>query len=127
MSRAGDCDALVLAAVAAFGALDILVNNIVVAVAGNVVDPGEAEWDRVLNLSLKTMFLASKSAVPVMAAKGSGAIVNIGSISGSRGGDYVGYAAAKGGVNPLTVARPPSPAPPGTPANPTPPPPLTTP
>jgi len=51
-------------------------------VAGDVVDTSEADWDRVLNLSLTTMFLASKSAVPVVAAKGSGAIVNIGSISG---------------------------------------------
>jgi NAD(P)-dependent dehydrogenase (short-subunit alcohol dehydrogenase family) len=57
----------------------------------------------VLDLSLTTMFLASKSAVPVMAAKRSGAIVNISSITGSRGGNYVGYAAAKGGVNALTV------------------------
>jgi NAD(P)-dependent dehydrogenase (short-subunit alcohol dehydrogenase family) len=103
MTRAADCDAMVRAAVDAFGTLDILVNNIGVAVAGNVVDTSEADWDRVLNLSLKTMFLASKSAIPVMAAKGSGAIVNIGSISGSRGGNYVGYAAAKGGVNALTV------------------------
>lgn len=47
----------------------------------------EADWDRVLSISLKTMFLASKSAVPVMATKGAGAIVNIGSISGSRGGN----------------------------------------
>lgn len=103
MTRAGDCAAMVAAAVDTFGTLDILVNNIGVSVAGNVVDTDEADWDRVLDLSLKTMFLASKSAVPVMAAKGAGAIVNIGSIAGARGGNYVGYAAAKGGVHALTV------------------------
>ncbi|ONH25103.1 SDR family NAD(P)-dependent oxidoreductase [Pseudofrankia asymbiotica] len=103
MTSAADCDAMVGAALDAFGTVDILINNIGVAHAGNVVDTSEAVWDRILGLSLKTMFLASKSAVPVMAAKGAGAIVNIGSITGSRGGNYVGYAAAKGGVNALTV------------------------
>jgi NAD(P)-dependent dehydrogenase (short-subunit alcohol dehydrogenase family) len=103
MTKAADCDAMVRAAVDAFGPLDILVNNIGVAHAGNVVDTTEETWDRVLSLSLKTTFLASKSAVPVMAAKRSGAIVNISSITGARGGNYVAYAAAKGGVNALTV------------------------
>jgi NAD(P)-dependent dehydrogenase (short-subunit alcohol dehydrogenase family) len=103
MTSAADCDAMVGAAISAFGTVDILVNNIGVARAGNVVDTSEADWDRILDLSLKTMFLASKSAIPVMAEKGAGAIVNIGSIAGSRGGNYVGYAAAKGGVNGLTV------------------------
>jgi NAD(P)-dependent dehydrogenase (short-subunit alcohol dehydrogenase family) len=103
MTRAADCDAMVRAAVDAFGTVDILVNNIGVAHAGNVVDTSEETWDRVLRLSLKTTFLASKSAVPVMAAQRSGAIVNISSITGARGGNYVAYAAAKGGVNALTV------------------------
>jgi NAD(P)-dependent dehydrogenase (short-subunit alcohol dehydrogenase family) len=103
MTRAADCDAMVRAAVDAFGTVDILVNNIGVAHAGNVVDTSEETWDRVLSLSLKTTFLASKSAVPVMAAQHSGAIVNISSITGTRGGNYVAYAAAKGGVNALTV------------------------
>jgi NAD(P)-dependent dehydrogenase (short-subunit alcohol dehydrogenase family) len=103
MTRAADCDAMVRAAVTAFGTVDILVNNIGVSFAGTVVDTSEADWDRVLGLTLKTTFLASKSAVPVMAAKGAGAIVNIGSISAVRGGGYVAYAAAKGGVNALTV------------------------
>jgi NAD(P)-dependent dehydrogenase (short-subunit alcohol dehydrogenase family) len=103
LTTAADCDAMVRAAVDDFGTVDILVNNIGVAHAGNVVDTTEETWDRVLSVSLKTTFLASKSAVPVMAAQRSGAIVNISSISASRGGNYVAYAAAKGGVNALTV------------------------
>jgi NAD(P)-dependent dehydrogenase (short-subunit alcohol dehydrogenase family) len=86
-----------------FGTLDILVNNIGMAIAGSVVDTAEADFNRILEISLGTVFLASKYAVPVMADKGSGAIVNIGSISGFRGGNYVGYSAAKGGVHALTV------------------------
>jgi NAD(P)-dependent dehydrogenase (short-subunit alcohol dehydrogenase family) len=103
MTRVGDCESMVAAALDAFGTLDILVNNIGVAVQGSVVETNEADWDRVVSTSLRTTFLASKCAVPVMAAKGAGAIVNIGSISGFRGGGYVGYSAAKGGVHALTV------------------------
>jgi NAD(P)-dependent dehydrogenase (short-subunit alcohol dehydrogenase family) len=103
MTRAGDCDAMVQAAVNAFGTLDILVNNIGVAVGGSVVTTSEDDWDRVLSLSLRTTFLASKSALPVMIAKGAGAIVNIGSIAALRGGNYASYAAAKGGMHALTI------------------------
>jgi NAD(P)-dependent dehydrogenase (short-subunit alcohol dehydrogenase family) len=103
MTQAEDCEAMVRAAVDTFGTLDILVNNIGVSVAGSVVTTSEADWDRIMGLTLKTTFLASKSAVPVMAAKGAGAIVNIGSIAGFRGGTYSAYAAAKGGVHALTA------------------------
>ncbi len=103
MTKAADCEAMVRAAVDTFGTVDVLVNNIGAAIAGTVVDTSEADWDRVLDISLRTAFLASKYAVPVMAEKGAGAIVNIGSISGFRGGSYVGYSAAKGGIHALTV------------------------
>jgi NAD(P)-dependent dehydrogenase (short-subunit alcohol dehydrogenase family) len=103
MTRSDDCRAMVEAAVEAFGRVDILINNIGAAIAGNVVDTTEEDWDRVLNVSARTAFLASKYTVPVMAAQGGGAIVNIGSISGSRGGNYVGYSAAKGAMHALTV------------------------
>jgi NAD(P)-dependent dehydrogenase (short-subunit alcohol dehydrogenase family) len=103
MTRSADCEAMVELAVQTFGRLDILVNNIGAAIAGNVVDTNEEDWDRVLDVSLRTAFLASKHAIAVMAAQGGGAIVNVGSISGFRGGNYVGYSAAKGGVHALTV------------------------
>jgi NAD(P)-dependent dehydrogenase (short-subunit alcohol dehydrogenase family) len=103
MTKAKDCEAMIGAALDTFGTVDILVNNIGIAVPGSVVDTSEADWDRVLDASLRTTFLASRYAVPVMAATGAGAIVNIGSISGFRGGGYVAYSAAKGGVHALTV------------------------
>jgi NAD(P)-dependent dehydrogenase (short-subunit alcohol dehydrogenase family) len=103
MTNSGDCKAMVEGAVERFGTVDILVNNIGAAIAGSVVDTNEDQWDQVLDISLRTAFLASKHAIPVMAAQGSGAIVNIGSISGLRGGNYVGYSAAKGAVHALTV------------------------
>ena len=103
MTRSDDCRAMVETAVREFGTVDILVNNIGMAVAGSVVDTSEEDWDRVLDVSLRTAFLASKHAVPVMTAQGRGAIVNIGSISGFRGGNYLGYSAAKGGLHAITV------------------------
>jgi NAD(P)-dependent dehydrogenase (short-subunit alcohol dehydrogenase family) len=103
MTSAAACEAMVSAAVDAFGTVDILVNNIGAAIRGTVVDTSEEDWDRALGISLRTTFLASKFAVPVMAAKGGGAIVNVGSISAIRGDGFVGYSAAKGGVHALTV------------------------
>jgi len=103
MTKALDCEAMVRAAVHAFGTVDILVNNIGAAVFGDAVNTSEADWDWALDISLRATFLSSKYVLPVMENKGCGAIVNIGSISGWRGTGYLGYSAAKGGVHAMTV------------------------
>ena len=103
LTRAGDCEAMVAAALEAFGTVDVLVNNIAAAMPGNVVDTRMEDFDRVLDVSLRTVFLACKHVVPTMVDKRSGAIVNVGSIAAFRGGNYVGYAAAKGALHALTV------------------------
>ncbi|OAA26926.1 dehydrogenase of unknown specificity, short-chain alcohol dehydrogenase like [Frankia sp. EI5c] len=102
-TRAADCEAMVAAAVDTFGTVDILVNNIGMASLGTVVDTSEEAWDRSLNLNLRTVFLASKYAVPVMAAQGAGSIVNISSISALRGDGTIAYSAAKGAILAMTV------------------------
>jgi NAD(P)-dependent dehydrogenase (short-subunit alcohol dehydrogenase family) len=102
-TRAGECQAMVAAAVDAFGTLDILVNNIGLASVGTVVDLTEGDWDRALDINLRTAFLSSKFAIPVMAEKGAGAIVNVASISALRGDGTAAYSAAKGGLIALTV------------------------
>ncbi len=102
-TRAADCEEMVAAAVDAFGTLDILVNNIGRAALGTVVDTSEEDWDLAMDINLRTAFLASKYAVPVMAAKGYGSIVNISSISALRGDGTVAYSAAKGGMIAMTV------------------------
>jgi NAD(P)-dependent dehydrogenase (short-subunit alcohol dehydrogenase family) len=100
---AAQCEAMVQQAVSSFGTVDILVNNIGLASLGTVVDTSEEAWDRALDINLRTAFLASKYAVPVMAHKGAGAIVNISSISALRGDGTLAYSAAKGGLIALTV------------------------
>ena len=103
VTRAAGCEAMVRAAVEAFGTVDVLVNNIGLAALGTVVDTSEEDWDRAFDINLRTAFLASKYTVPVMAAQGSGSIVNIASISALRGDGTVAYSAAKGGLIAMTV------------------------
>jgi NAD(P)-dependent dehydrogenase (short-subunit alcohol dehydrogenase family) len=103
VTRAAACESMVRAAVDAFGTVDILVNNIGMASLGTVVDTTEEAWDRALDVNLRTAFLASKYAVPVMAARGGGSIVNVASISALRGDGTVAYSAAKGGLIAMTV------------------------
>ncbi len=103
VTSAADCEAMVAAAVEAFGTVDILVNNVGLASLGTVVDATEEAWDRALNINLRSVFLSSKYAVPVMAAKGAGSIVNISSISAVRGDGTIAYSAAKGGVLAMTA------------------------
>lgn len=102
-SVAADCEAMVATAVDVFGGLDVLVNNIAGTQRGDVVSTTEDDWDRVLTTSLRTAFLAGKAAVPAIAGRGGGAIVNIGSIAAERGTGNVAYSAAKGGLHAMTV------------------------
>ncbi len=103
VTKAAQAEAMVQAAVDTFGTLDILVNNIGLASVGTVVDTTEEDWDRALDINLRTVFLACKYAVPVMAGSGGGSIVNVSSISAVRGDGTIAYSAAKGGVLAMTV------------------------
>jgi len=92
--------AMIAACVAAFGRVDILVNNVGGSARGGVVELSEDAWDRQFDLNLKTVFLACKHVIPVMADAGGGAIVNMSSASGIRwtGAAQVGYASSKAAV-----------------------------
>jgi 3-oxoacyl-[acyl-carrier protein] reductase len=106
VGRPASAQALVDAAAAALGGLDVLVNNAGVFPRVAFADMTEADWDHVMNVNLKGGFFASQAAVRAMIAGGAGgAIVNLASqaIRGSspRG---VHYAASKGGVVSMTRA-----------------------
>ncbi len=77
------------ATVARFGKLDILVNNAGVTPYGTLDDTTEAEWDRVMVINAKGVFLGTKVAIPEMRRVGGGSIVNISSVAGMVGHRYV--------------------------------------
>jgi len=100
-----DCARLVAEAVASFGGLDLVVNSAGIIRRTTVVDTTEEEWDRVLAVNLKAVFLLGRHAIPEMARGGGGAIVNVGSGWGLKGGPAAAsYCAAKGAVVNLTRA-----------------------
>jgi NAD(P)-dependent dehydrogenase (short-subunit alcohol dehydrogenase family) len=99
-----DCRAAAALAATRFGAVTVLVNNLGAAVPGSVTEVDEDSWNRALALNLTSVMLMSGSVVPQMTTSGGGSIVNVSSIASMRGsGRAAAYAAAKGGVNALTV------------------------
>ena len=90
-------------ACAAFGHVDILVNNAAVSVVKPLYEHTPDEWDAVLNTNLKAVFLAVRAVVPVMMQQRSGVILSTGSISGQVGIPAQGaYAPSKGALHQLT-------------------------
>ena len=105
VSVAADVERMVTTAVEHLGRLDVLVNNAGVFFQLPVVLAPEEQWDWLMSINLKGVFLGCKYAVPQMIRQGKGAIVNTASIAGLRGfGGYGTYGAAKGGVVQLTKA-----------------------
>jgi NAD(P)-dependent dehydrogenase (short-subunit alcohol dehydrogenase family) len=104
VTREEDCQAAVEAAVTRFGKLDILINNVGITGSGTVTDFDAPQWDRVMDVNLKSMVMMAKYAVPQMSAGGGGSIVNISSIDGLLTGfsQNIPYAAAKGAAVALT-------------------------
>jgi NAD(P)-dependent dehydrogenase (short-subunit alcohol dehydrogenase family) len=116
VSRAADVAAMVETCLARFGAVDVLHNNVGIVEVGGPEEISEADWDRVVRINLKSMFLATRAVLPHMVrqfeARGGaaarargGAIVNVGSISGIRwtGVPYIAYTTTKGAAIPFTL------------------------
>jgi len=104
VSSSADVTAMVEACLETFGRVDILVNNVGIVKVGGPADLEEADWDRVMDINLKSVYLTCKSVLPVMERQGGGSIVNISSIAATRytGVPYATYYASKGGILALT-------------------------
>ena len=102
VTRAVDTQRVCDATVQAFGSLDVLVNNAAVGGGDDILATDEDEWDRVVAIVLKSVFLCSRAALPRMLEQGRGAIVNIASVNGLTGLGEEAYSAAKAGVINLT-------------------------
>lgn len=98
VTRTAACAAMVEEAVSRWGGLDVLHNNVGIESRLDLMETTEEEWDRILAVDLKTMFLATQAAVPAMEKRGRGAITCVSSIAAIVGHGRTAYAAAKAGV-----------------------------
>lgn len=89
-----------------FGKIDILINNAgVLGPIAPIIALKESDWDRVINVNLKGVFLCCKAVIPYMIKRRSGKIINIASVAGREGNpNMVAYCASKAGVIGLTRA-----------------------
>ncbi len=100
-----DCDRLVDAAKERFGRIDVLVNNAGMTRDQLLVRMKDDDWDQVLDVNLRGVFLMTRAAAKVMMRQKSGRIINITSTAGAMGNaGQVNYSAAKAGVIGLTKA-----------------------
>jgi NAD(P)-dependent dehydrogenase (short-subunit alcohol dehydrogenase family) len=103
VASAAEVDAMVAACLAAYGRIDVLFNNVGIQIVGGPLEIAEEEFERLMAVNVKSMYLTCRAVIPVMLRQGGGAIVNNASTAGIR---YtypnVGYAASKGAVLQLT-------------------------
>lgn len=104
VSKKADVDAMVRAATEAFGGLDIVVNNAGITHRNQpLLDVGEAEFDRIYAVNVKSIYLSTLAAVPKMEQRGGGTIINIASTAGIRPRPgLTWYNGSKGAVITLT-------------------------
>jgi len=106
VTRAADCEMAVKTAVERWGRVDILVNNVGIGgPAGTAAEVDPEQWDAAMRVNVTSMMLMAKYAIPEMRRVGAGAIVNIASVAGLRGGTpSLFYPTSKGAVVNMTRA-----------------------
>mgnify|MGYP001574450695 CR=1 FL=1 len=105
VSQAAEVERLLARVLGEFGGLNVVVNSAGLWRAGTAEETSEADWDALMRVNLKGVFLVSRMAIPVLRRAGGGSIINISSILGLVGMKRrVAYAASKGGVTLLTKA-----------------------
>jgi 3-oxoacyl-[acyl-carrier protein] reductase len=106
VSKAPEVKAMVERTLEEFGRIDILVNNAGICQVISIENMTEKDWDKVMAVNLKSVFLCSKAVMGIMKRQRNGRIVNLGSIAGKVGGIMTGanYSVSKAGVMCFTKA-----------------------
>ena len=104
VSKSADCAQMVEECIRAYGRLDVLHNNVGIEIPGGIREISEDDWDRTLDVNLKSVFLTCRQAIPHMVKQGKGSVVNISSINGIRTLPALSgaYGASKAGMIALT-------------------------
>ena len=105
VTRTADCRRVVERAIREFAGIDILFNNAGITRRATILDLRENDWDRVMAVNVKSIYLLSREAIPYMEKQGAGTIINTASGWGLAGGAKAAvYCASKGAVVLLTKA-----------------------
>ena len=104
VSNADQVEEAVAAAKDRFGRIDVLHNNVGIIDPGGPEDLSEAQWDRLMAINIKSLYLTCRNVLPIMATQGGGSIINISSIASTHSLGYscISYSASKGAVNAFT-------------------------
>lgn len=104
VSRSSDCQAVVKECIQAYGKIDILHNNVGIEIPGGIDEITEEDWDKVMDVNLKSMFLMCKYALKFMVQQSNGSIINISSINAIRSlpALSIPYSVSKAGIIALT-------------------------
>jgi NAD(P)-dependent dehydrogenase (short-subunit alcohol dehydrogenase family) len=105
VTEAAGVEALMRAAAETMGGIDIIVNNAGAQRSGRVTEFAEEEWDLLMRVNPRSCFLGVKYGVPYLRQRGGGAIVNVASLAGLKGGPgMTAYSASKGAIVAFTKA-----------------------
>ena len=105
VTQAADCQRAVARTLREFGGIHVLFNNAGIIRRASVVELSEEDWDRVMTVNVRSIFLMSRQVIPIMAKAGGGSIINTASGWGLAGGPRAAvYCASKGAVVLLTKA-----------------------
>ena len=105
VARDSECEAVVAAALQVHGGIDVLINCAGVVRRATVLETTETDWDHVMDVNVKAVYLLARRTIPVMIERGGGVIVNIASGWGLAAGPRAAaYCASKGAVVQLTKA-----------------------
>ncbi len=105
VTSAADCERILKRVSREFGAIHVLFNNAGIIRRASIVELSEEDWDRVMAVNVKSIFVLSRQVIPLMANAGGGSIINMASGWGLAGGPRAAvYCASKGAVVLLTKA-----------------------